>query len=159
MAAKSNASRLGFLRLVFGNADLTGVGDAGGLRGSASAGFLYLTAHTADPTGGDQLTQEASYPGYTRRAIPRTVAGGFTISESEYRAYFTMGQDVGTCTATPDPAQTIRYFGLGTSASGAGKLLYVLTANPPIVVVAGVRPALKGLDYPDPAQASYVAEA
>ncbi len=42
----SNTFENAQLLLIFNNTDITGIGDAGGLRGSASAGSLYLAAYT-----------------------------------------------------------------------------------------------------------------
>lgn len=157
MAAKSSVYRLALLRLVFNNTALTGVGDAGGLLGSAAAGSLYLSFHTADPKAGTQATSEVSYTGYARKAIARSAAG-FTIDEAAFSAKLTAGQHTGTCTVTPDPAQTITHFGIGTAASGAGKLLYAGPVSAPLAVSAGIRPTLYGLDWVDPALAASIGE-
>ena len=65
--------REGHLDLYFLNIDYTGVGDAGGLRGSVTPGSLFLSLHTSDPgVTGDQTTTEVStgvWPAYARQAV------------------------------------------------------------------------------------------
>src|SRR6185436_13963143 len=78
--SKSNTWETGLLNLVFNNTTFSGVGDATGLPGSAAAGNLYASLHTADPgETGDQTTSEATYTSYARVAIVRS-SSGFTIS-------------------------------------------------------------------------------
>ena len=51
-----------FLLLLLNNTDWANVGDAAGLQNSATAGSLYLSLHTADPTeAGNQSSNEISY--------------------------------------------------------------------------------------------------
>jgi hypothetical protein len=57
-----NTSANSLLLLIFNNTDWANIGDAGGLRGSATAGSLYLSLHTASPgETGNQTTNEVSY--------------------------------------------------------------------------------------------------
>lgn len=68
------------LNLLFNNTNAANIGDATGLRGSSSAGSLYLSLHTADPgLTGDQTTSEATYTSYTRVGVVRT-SSGWTIA-------------------------------------------------------------------------------
>lgn len=58
----TTAAANAFLLLLLNNTDWAAVGDAGGLQNSVSAGSLYLSLHTADPTeAGDQTSSEISY--------------------------------------------------------------------------------------------------
>ena len=60
--SKSNTFENEFLLHLLQNADISNVGDATGLRGSSTAGSLYVGLHTADPgEAGDQTTSEATY--------------------------------------------------------------------------------------------------
>jgi hypothetical protein len=59
------------LRLKYQNIDATGIGDAGGLRGSVVPGSYFLALMTA--------SAEADYGGYARQPIARSVAG-FTLT-------------------------------------------------------------------------------
>jgi hypothetical protein len=97
---------------------------------------LYLSLHTADPTGGTQATSEASYTGYARVAIVRTSAGwtvaGTTVSPTA-QINFPPGTGGGG---------TATYGGIGTAATGAGELLCSGTVTPNIVMGATVTPFL-----------------
>lgn len=67
--------------LIFNNTNAANVGDATGLRGSSTAGNLYLSLHTADPSAGSQTTNEATFGSYARQAVARASgAGGWTVS-------------------------------------------------------------------------------
>jgi len=135
--SKSNAWETDLLTMVFNNTTAALIGDATGLRGSTTAGSLYLSLHTADPgEAGDQTTSEVTYTSYARVAVART-SGGFTIS----------GNAVSLAAAAVFPAGTggsgtAAFFGIGTSASGAGKLLYKGAISPTIVTGNGVTPQI-----------------
>lgn len=135
--SKSNAWETDLLNMVFNNTTAALIGDATGLRGSTVAGSLYLSLHTADPgEAGDQTTSEVAYTSYARVAVART-SGGFTIS----------GNAVSLAAAAVFPAGTggsgtAAFFGIGTAASGAGKLLYKGAISPTIVTGNGVTPQI-----------------
>lgn len=139
--SKSNAFENELLSLVFNNTDLALVGDATGLRGSVGAGSLYVSLHTADPgEAGNQSTNEigtGAYGQYARQAVARS-AGGWTVT----------GNSVSPTSAITFPQMTtgtgatITHFGVGTDASGVGKLLYKGTVTPNITMANGVTPQL-----------------
>lgn len=61
---------------IFQNANVANIGDGTGLRGSPTAGSLYISLHSADPgAAGDQTTSEASYTNYARQGVARSAAG------------------------------------------------------------------------------------
>lgn len=136
--SKSDSWETGLLNLVFKNTDYTLVGDAGGLRGSATAGDLYVSLHTSDPAdAGGQTTNETAYTGYARVAVAR--GAGWTVTGNSVSPAANI--DFGECTASPGAA--ITHFGVGTDASGAGgKLLYSGTVSPNISMAVGVIPRL-----------------
>lgn len=107
------------LSLVFLNQAVTGIGDSSGLQGSAVSGVLYLSLHTADPSeSGQQNTYETTYGGYQRTSITRATSSWTLASGSISNAQtITLAQ----CTSGE---QTLTHFGLGTSPSGSGFLLY-----------------------------------
>ena len=75
----NDVSHKRLMELWFQNADMTNVGDAGGLRGSVAAGNFYASLHTADPgLDGGQTSNEATYGSYARVAITRA-GGSWTI--------------------------------------------------------------------------------
>lgn len=135
--SKGNSWENDLLLLLFNNTNAANIGDATGLRGSSTAGSLYVSLHTADPgEAGDQTTSEATYTSYARVAVART-SGGWTVT----------GNSVSPASAITFPAGTggsgtVTHFGVGTASSGAGKLLYSGTVSPNIVTGSGITPQL-----------------
>lgn len=133
--SKSNTWETGLLSLLFTNTAFTGVGDAGGLLPSATAGSLFLSLHSADPgEAGDQTTNEVAYTSYARVAVARsgagfTVSGGSVVNAAEVLFPLCTG---GSVTAT--------HVGVGTATSGAGKLLYSGALTTSIPISTGIRP-------------------
>lgn len=135
--SKSNSWETGLLELVFTNVDYTLVGDAGGLRGSATAGSFYFGLYTADPgEAGDQTTNEITYTSYARVAVARSAAGWTVTADA-----VALDADV-TFPAGTGGSGTATHWGMGTASSGAGKLLYKGTISPNIVCGNGVTPKL-----------------
>ena len=133
--SKSNTFENDLLKHVFNNDAIALVGDATGLRGSTVAGSLYVSLHTADPDeGGDQTTSETAYTTYARVAVART-AGGWTVS----------GNTVSNAALVQFPqcgvtGATLTHYGVGTDASGAGKLLYSGALTASLAVSSGIQP-------------------
>jgi len=137
--SKSDAWENALLLLLFNNTNAGNIGDATGLRGSSTAGSLYISLHTSDPgEAGDQTTNETGYTGYARIPLARS-SGAFTITASSVSPVANI--DFGECTASAGGA--ITYFGIGTALSGAGVLLYSGTVTPNITMDVGVIPRLK----------------
>lgn len=132
----TNAFETSLLSLIFTNSNIANIGDATGLRGSTTAGSLYISLHTADPgETGNQTTSEATYTGYARVAVARSGAG-WTVSgnTASNAAAVTFGQ----CTGG---SNSITHFGIGTDASGAGNLLITGALSAPLAVSAGITPS------------------
>jgi hypothetical protein len=125
----------GLILLLFNNTTFTLVGDAAGLLKSAADGSLYVGLHTGDPAGGDQTTSECAYTGYARVGVARTAAGWTCVAGAvSNAAAITFGLDtVGV--------ETITHFSVGTSAAGAGKLLYSGTLTADLDVSPGITPS------------------
>lgn len=124
------------LKLIFNATAIANIADNAATSPLTS---LYVSLHTADPgEAGDQTTNETGYTGYARMAVART-SGGFTVAANSVSPVANI--DFGECTAVPGAA--ITHFGIGTAASGAGKLLYSGTMTPNITMAAGVIPRLK----------------
>lgn len=135
--SKSNAFENALLLLAFNNTNIANVGDATGLRGSTTAGSLYLSLHTADPgEAGSQTTSEAAYTSYARVAVARSGAG-FTVTGNSVSPAATVSFPAGT-----GGTGTATHFGIGTDSSGAGTLLYSGTVTPNIVMGNGITPQL-----------------
>jgi hypothetical protein len=98
---------------------------------------LYVSLHTANPgAGGNQGTSEAQYGGYARVAIARS-PGGWVITANSVSPAALIQFPQATA-----GNETETYFGLGTSQTGAGHLLYWGPISPVITVTAGVIPEL-----------------
>lgn len=136
--SKSNAFEQSLLELLFNNSNIANVGDATGLRGSTTAGSLYLALHTSDPgDAGSQTTNECAYTSYARQAVARSAAG-FTISGN----IASLAANVDFPEATGG-SETATHFSIGTSSSGAGSVLYKGSITPTIAISSGVIPRVK----------------
>lgn len=135
--SKSNAWENALLLLLFNNTNAANIGDATGLRGSSTAGSLYVSLHTADPgEAGDQTTNEIGYTSYARVAVARSGAG-FTVTAGSVSPASNITFPAGT-----GGSGTATHFGVGTASTGAGVLLYSGTVTPNIVCGSGVTPQL-----------------
>jgi len=129
------------LALLFTNADTGDIGDATGLRGSSTAGSLYVSLHTSDPgEAGDQTTNEASYTSYARVAVARN-GSSWTVASNlaTNAAAVTFPQATGG-------SETITHFGIGTDASGPGVLLYKGALTASLAVSSGITPEFEAGD-------------
>lgn len=125
------------LKLIFQNTAIALIGDASGVQPSAAAGFLYVSLHTADVAeGGAQTTSESAYTSYSRIGVTRT-SGGWTVATNTVTPTATIAFPA--CTGG---TSTITHFAVGTSSTGAGKVLYKGTLSPTITVTNGVTPQL-----------------
>ena len=130
--SKANTFETDILALVFNATPIAGLADNAG---SSPVTNLYASLHTADPgEAGDQTTSEAAYTGYARVAVART-SGGWTVS----------GNSVTNAAAISFPqctggSATVTHVGVGTSASGSGKLLYKGALTAALAVSLGIQP-------------------
>jgi len=116
--SKGNNLENDILALVFNNTAL-----------SWSTSNLYVSLHTSDPgEAGNQTTNEADYTGYARVLVSRDGAG-WTVSGNlaNNTAEITFPQ----CTGGTN---TITHIGIGTAASGTGRLLYKGALTDPLAV-------------------------
>ena len=131
----SNTFETAQLLHIFNNVAIAGLGDAGGLLPSASAGSLYIAMHTADPgEAGDQTTSESAYTSYARVAVARS-AGGWTISG----ASVTNAAQVQfpTCTGS---TSTLTHFSIGYNASGSSTIILSVQLTSSLVVSNNIIP-------------------
>jgi len=138
----SNVLETALLALLFENTNSgLNIGDATGLRGSTTAGSVYISLHTADPgEAGTQTTTESAYTNYARQAVARSTAGWTSTA--------------GVCdndAAIPFPAcgvtgSTITHVAIGSNVSTAGDLY--MTGTAALTVSNGVTPqfAIGALD-------------
>lgn len=133
--SKGNTFENDLLLLVFNNTDAALIGDATGLRGSSTAGSLYVSLHTADPgEAGNQTTNESAYGSYARVAVARSGAG-WTVS----------GNAVSNAALVQFPqcssgTETITHFAVGTASSGTGKVIYKGALGASLSVSSGIQP-------------------
>lgn len=98
---------------------------------------LFVSLHTADPSAGNQTTNEISYTGYARVTVART-SGGWTVTSNSISPVATItfpastGGTGGTCT----------HAAIGTASSGTGKILISGALSPTIAVSNGVTPSI-----------------
>ncbi len=143
--SKADTWENALLLLVFNNTNVANVGDATGLRGSSTAGSLYLSLHTADPgETGTQVTSEITYTSYVRKAVARASgAGGFTVTANGVAltdALTSWAQGTGG-------SGTATHFGVGLISSGAGNLLYSGTLTPNIVTGNLITPQITSATF------------
>ena len=135
----SNALENAVLLLYFNNSNHANMGDATGVRGSSTAGSLYVSLHTADPgEAGVQNTSETTYTGYARVAVARSGAGWTVSGTAPTQAANAAAVTFGLCTAgTP----TITHFGIGLASSGATELDWSGALTASLAVSPGVTPS------------------
>jgi hypothetical protein len=123
------------LILYFQNGNAADIGDVTGLRGSTTAGSLFVALTTADPgeAASSQLTSESAYTNYARQAVARS-AGGWAVASGN--ADNVAAITFPTCGVT---GSTITNFTLGSATSGAGTLDIIGTAS--LIVNNGITPS------------------
>ena len=130
-----NAAEAALLDLLFLNTDWSGVGDAGGLQNSATAGSFYVALHTSDPgEAGTQATNEIAYTSYARVAVARS-SGGWTrsVSTMSNTALVQFPQ----CTGG---SGTATHFSIGQDSSGAGQLILSGALSASLSISNGIQP-------------------
>lgn len=108
---------------------------------------LFISLHTADPSGGNQSTNEATYPGYNARIQLTRNSGSFDVTTTP--AMMVLVSDIGdnNWTGTSGANQLITHWGIGatgpgTGAGNPGLLLYSGQLTPNITVTDGVTPII-----------------
>jgi hypothetical protein len=135
--SKTNDWENDLLLLVFQNTNAANIGDATGLRGSSTAGNLFISLHTSDPgEAGNQSTNEIAYTSYARVQLART-SGNFTVTGNAVAFAANVDFPAGT-----GGSGTATHFGIGVATSGATKLLYKGALSPSIVCGNGVTPRI-----------------
>lgn len=133
--SKSNTFENDLLLLIFNNTNIANLGDATGLRGSSTAGSLYVALHTGDPgEAGTATTSEATYTSYARVAVARSGAG-WTVS----------GNAVSNAAAITFPActggsNTITHWSITDTSSGGSDVMYKGAFAASLAVSSGITP-------------------
>jgi len=132
--SKSNVYENDLLKLIF---NATAIGNIADNAATSPLTNLYVSLHTADPgEAGDQSTSEIAYTSYARVAVART-SGGWTVTANSVSPASAINFPAGT-----GGTGTATHFGVGTDASGTGKLLYSGTITPNIICGNGITPQL-----------------
>lgn len=133
--SKGNTFETDLLSLIFNNTDAALIGDATGLRGSSTAGSLYVALHTGDPgEAGNQTTSEAAYGSYARVAVARSGAGWTVTGNAVTNAALIQFPQ---CSSG---SETETHFSIGTASSGTGKILYKGALSASLAVSSGIQP-------------------
>jgi len=147
--SKTNAFETDVAALIFQGQAIPGLADNAAISPLTS---LYLSLHTADPgEAGDQTTSEATYGGYARIAVSRSSAGFALFTAASTSSTFGCAVYVRPDLLWPtcvSGSATVTYIGVGTDATGAGKLLYRCqpTGGGSISISTGLTPSLRGND-------------
>jgi hypothetical protein len=131
--SKSNIFENEILKHILQNENVALIGDATGLRGSTAAGSLYISLHTANPgESGNQTTSEATFTSYARVAVARTT-GKWSVTDN-------VGANIDPITfpECTGGSNSVTYFGIGTDASGTGKLLFWGQLTAPLAISTGI---------------------
>ena len=132
--SKSNAYETALLELLFNATAIANIADNAG---TSPLTNLYVSLHTADPgETGTATTNECAYTSYARVAVART-SGGWTVTGNSVSPVATISFPAAT-----GGTETARYFGIVSTASGAGVLYYSGTITPNISISSGVTPQL-----------------
>lgn len=123
----------------FNNIGIAGIGDLTGLPPSATVGTLSLALHSGSPQGHTQDYLEASYSGYNRILVVRS-ATGWTVTSGVGEANV-INAAIQTFGTVVSGSGTLTYLSVGSGASGATEILYVLPLDSAFTVAAGNRPS------------------
>ena len=136
--SKSNAFEVDHLKLVFTGESIPGIADNASISPLTN---LYIALHSSDPgEGGDQSTNEISYPGYARVAVPRTTSG-WNVSES---ASSVSPRNIIEFGEVSDVSNGIATFAsIGTAKTGTGKILYSGALTPTVPYQLGTIPRVR----------------
>jgi hypothetical protein len=131
--AKGTTFQNDFLKLVFQGTTIANIAINAT---SSPITDLYVSLHTADPSGSAQNTNECAYTSYARVSVARS-SGGWTITGNSVSPAATI--TFPTCTGGYEIAT---HMGIGTASSGAGKMLWSGTISPNIVIYDTIVPKI-----------------
>lgn len=134
----TNAAETAVLSLIFLNNNWANIGDGTGLRGSSSAGSLYISLHTADPgeaPAAGQSQSEVSYTSYARVAVARS-GSGWSVSGNSATNVSSI-----VFPACTGGSSTATHFGIGTDSSGNGNLLFSGQLTAQLAISNGITPS------------------
>lgn len=134
------------LKLIFNNTDIAGIGDSGGIRGSVTAGNLYIRLCTnAVQVSDSQVGTECSYTGY----VTGGVAVGRTGSDwSVMGSTATNINDIvfGKCTAGSETVSYVEIWRNNTGNTDADRIAWKGLPND-LFVSVGIIPTFNAGDF------------
>jgi hypothetical protein len=131
--SKGNTFENDLMKLLFNKVSITGIATA-----ATGVANFHVSLHTADPAEtGNQTSSEVAYGPYARVAKARTT-GVWTVTNNSVSPVANI--DFAACTGGTTGVAT--HWGIGTAATGTGKLLYSGTITPNISIAVGVTPRL-----------------
>lgn len=134
--SKKDAFENDLLLLIFQNTTISGIG-SDGLRGSTTAGSLYIALYSAAPTDSTAGT-EITYTGYARVAVARS-SGGWTVSGSNpTNCSNAAAITFGACTSGTPTAVAFAICRAGTRDTNDAIYWADLTAN--LAISPGITP-------------------
>lgn len=132
----SNASETAALELFFNNTAWANFGNLAGLQPSGVAGNLYVALHLLDPgEAGDQSTNEISYTGYSRVAVPRAPGNWLVVGNQVSNVAIVQFGEM-----TAGAGGTAQYFSVGLESAGATMILFSGALGAPRPISNGITP-------------------
>lgn len=131
----NNAAETALLKLWLQNVNFANVGDATGMRGSSTPGFVYVRLHSADPgEAGNATTNEVTFTGYAAAQLARS-SGVWDVTNN-------IGSNIAEvqfaeCTAGTAAAT---HFSISDAATGAGNWMLSGALNATLNISAGITP-------------------
>jgi hypothetical protein len=133
----STAHAVKILQHYFHNLAVAKVGDTTGLRGSSTAGSVYIGLHTAAP-GADQSSHEFTDSAYARQAVARDVSKWTLTSTPDVNGFvFVVNVDAITFPIVAATAETAVHGSVGAEASGATLRIFSAAFSSPLNAPVG----------------------
>lgn len=107
---------------------------------SAGSTLTWQALHTADPSSGDQTTNEVALTGYLRTSVQRSTAG-FAVSGSGPASASPVGA-INFPQLTSTSTGTATHWSVGFSSAGTGKIMASGVITPNINLGQNVTPQL-----------------
>jgi hypothetical protein len=133
--SKTTAFETDFLELIFNNTDIANIGDTTGVRGSSTAGSLYICLFEGDPGEAGDTSTECNYQGYARVAVARSTSGWTVTGDTATNA---AAVTFGECTSG---SETAAYFGIAKEdAESTDDLIFYGQLDSSLAISSGIIP-------------------
>lgn len=111
------------LKLIYNGVDIAGFAK----NPDAALEDLWISLHTAQPKDNEQVSNEVSYPGYSRTSVPRSEIG-WIVSESTVNPV----GNIDFPAVKEDQNTAATHFSVGTDREGSGWILHSGPIDPNI---------------------------